>query len=59
VVQLLAQRRTNRQIAEVLVISERTAENHVSRILGKLGLESRAQAAVWAVEQGLGTWRSE
>jgi non-specific serine/threonine protein kinase len=59
VVQLLAQRRTNRQIAEVLVISERTAENHVSRILGKLGVESRAQAAVWAVEQGLGTRRSD
>jgi len=58
VVQLLARRRTNREIAEVLVISERTAENHVSRILGKLGLESRAQAAVWAVEQGLGARRS-
>ena len=46
---------SNRQIAATLVISERTAENHVSSILGKLGVETRAQVAVWAIQHGLGT----
>jgi DNA-binding NarL/FixJ family response regulator len=45
---LLAEGRTNRQIAEQLVISERTAEHHVQSILNKLGLASRAQVAGWA-----------
>jgi DNA-binding NarL/FixJ family response regulator len=35
------------------VISERTARTHVSNILGKLGLSSRTQAALWAVREGL------
>ena len=48
---LIARGLTNRQIAEVLVIGERTVEMHVSNVLGKLGLASRAQVAVWAVEQ--------
>jgi ATP/maltotriose-dependent transcriptional regulator MalT len=42
VAELVARGRTNRQIAEQLVISERTVETHVSRILGKLRVESRA-----------------
>ncbi|HEY3109371.1 MAG TPA: helix-turn-helix transcriptional regulator, partial [Chloroflexota bacterium] len=46
---LLAQGLTNRQIAERLVLTERTAETHVHNILSKLGLSSRAQIAVWAV----------
>jgi DNA-binding NarL/FixJ family response regulator len=46
---------SNRQIAATLVISERTAENHVSSILRKLGLDTRAQVAVWAVQHGVGT----
>ena len=50
---LLAQGKTSREIAELLVVSERTAEVHVSNILGKLGFTSRAQIAVWAVEKGL------
>lgn len=50
---LIAHGLTNRQIAAELVISERTADAHVGNILAKLGLRSRAQAAVWAVEQGL------
>src|SRR5687767_15852359 len=49
VVDLLARGTTNREIAEALVISERTVENHVSNVLGKLGLETRAQVAVWAL----------
>jgi DNA-binding CsgD family transcriptional regulator/tetratricopeptide (TPR) repeat protein len=44
---------SNRQIAEALVITERTAEAHVTHILDKLGLRSRAQLAVWAVERNL------
>jgi DNA-binding NarL/FixJ family response regulator len=44
---------SNRQIAATLVISERTAENHVSSILRELGLQTRAQVAVWAVQHGL------
>ena len=50
---LVAQGRTNGEIAAHLVVSERTAESHVSNILGKLGFTSRAQIAVWAVEKGL------
>ncbi len=50
---LVAQGRSNREIAACLVVSERTAEAHVSNILGKLGLTTRAQIAVWAVEKGL------
>ena len=50
---LVAQGRSNREIAARLVVSERTAEAHVSNILGKLGLSTRAQIAAWAVEKGL------
>ena len=50
---LVAQGRSNREIAASLVVSERTAEAHVSNILGKLGLTTRAQIAAWAVEKGL------
>jgi DNA-binding CsgD family transcriptional regulator len=50
VVALLARGYTNRQIAEKLIISGRTADGHVANILAKLGLSTRAQAAVWAVE---------
>jgi len=35
------------------VVSERTAEGHVSNILGKLGFTSRAQIAAWVIEKGL------
>ena len=41
---------TNRQIAQELSISERTAENHVGRILKKLGLHSRAVIAAWVAQ---------
>jgi non-specific serine/threonine protein kinase len=50
---LIARGLTNRQIAEALIISEMTADSHVSHILRKLGFRSRAQVARWAVEQGL------
>ena len=38
---------TNREIARRLVLSERTAQNHVQHILTKLGLANRSQVAVW------------
>jgi DNA-binding NarL/FixJ family response regulator len=44
---------TNKQIAAELFISEKTARNHVSRILEKLNLERRSQAAAYAVKKGL------
>ena len=53
VLALLAQGFTNRHIAEELIISGRTADAHVAHILAKLGLSTRAQAAVWAVEHPL------
>lgn len=53
VLALVAEGASNRQIAERLVVSERTARTHVSAILAKLGLVSRTQAALWAVREGL------
>lgn len=50
---LIARGLTNREIAAVLVITERTAETHVQNILNKLGFDSRAQIAAWAVEHEL------
>ncbi len=50
---LIAQGKTNREIADTLVVSHRTVETHVSTILSKLGVPSRSRIAVWAVEVGL------
>jgi DNA-binding NarL/FixJ family response regulator len=50
---LVAQGRSNREIADTLVISERTARTHVSHVLRKLQLTSRTQAALVAVREGL------
>lgn len=54
VARFLSHGKSNREIAEELVLSERTVENHISNILTKLGFTSRAQVAVWAAEKGLG-----
>jgi predicted ATPase/DNA-binding SARP family transcriptional activator/DNA-binding CsgD family transcriptional regulator len=48
---LVAEGLTNRQIAHELSISERTAANHVAKILKKLGLSSRTQIASWAAQR--------
>jgi NarL family two-component system response regulator LiaR len=53
VLQLVAQGKENRAIAEELVISEATVRTHVSNILGKLHLASRTQAALYALREGL------
>ena len=51
VARLLARGSSNKEIAAELVISQRTAEGHVERILTKLGFASRAQVAAWAASQ--------
>jgi DNA-binding CsgD family transcriptional regulator len=50
---LIARGRTNREIAEILVVGERTVETHVSNILAKLDYTTRAQIVAWAIEKGL------
>jgi predicted ATPase/DNA-binding CsgD family transcriptional regulator/ADP-ribose pyrophosphatase YjhB (NUDIX family) len=50
---LIARGRSNRQIAEHLVVARSTAERHVANILAKLDLSSRTQIAAWAIEQGV------
>jgi two-component system, NarL family, response regulator LiaR len=53
VLQLLAWGRSNKQIASRLYVSEKTVKAHVSSILMKLGVQSRTQAALHAVQSGL------
>jgi DNA-binding NarL/FixJ family response regulator len=53
VLRLVGAGAANKAIAAELGISERTARTHVSKILGKLGLSSRTQAALWAAREGL------
>jgi two-component system response regulator DevR len=53
VLALVARGYTNKQIAEALCVTEKTARNHVSHILEKLGLARRSEAAAFAVEHKL------
>ena len=53
VLRLIARGMENAEIAQELSISPRTAKNHVSNILAKLGLPSRIQAAIYAVRRGI------
>ncbi len=53
VLRLIARGLENAEIAQALNISPRTAKNHVSNILAKLGLPSRVQAAIYAIRRGL------
>lgn len=55
VLECIAQGMTNREIAEKMVISEKTVKTHVSNLLDKLDLEDRTRAAIWALKHGLGT----
>ncbi|MFI8340917.1 response regulator [Streptomyces sp. NPDC085639] len=50
VLDLIGEGLTNRQIAKQLYLSEKTVKNHISRLLGKLGVERRVQAAVIAAQ---------
>ncbi|WP_405592521.1 response regulator [Streptomyces sp. NBC_01190] len=51
---LIADGRSNREIARALVLSEKTVKTHVSNILMKLDVADRTQAALWAVRNGAG-----
>jgi NarL family two-component system response regulator LiaR len=53
VINLVAKGRSNQEIANELVISEKTVKTHVSNILGKLQLEDRTQLAIYAIKKGL------
>lgn len=50
---LIVQGRSNREIAEMLMISYRTMETHVANIMFKLDSAPRSQVAAWVVEKGL------
>jgi DNA-binding NarL/FixJ family response regulator len=53
VLRLLAEGQTDKQIADALFIGVRTAESHVSSVLSKLGARNRAEAAAYAVREGV------
>jgi NarL family two-component system response regulator LiaR len=53
ILKLVAQGLSNQEIAERLVISERTVGNHIGNILSKLHLANRTQAALFALREGL------
>jgi non-specific serine/threonine protein kinase len=52
---LIGRGKSNREIAEDLVVTVRTVEAHVTHILQKLGYRSRTQVAAWAIDRGLAT----
>ena len=58
VLRLLAQGQSNKQIARSLSNTEQTIKSHVSRILSKLGVQSRTQATLYAIRIGLASPRS-
>jgi DNA-binding NarL/FixJ family response regulator len=51
ILELIAEGRTNRQIAQTLFLAEKTVKNYVSALLRKLGMDRRTEAAVYAVER--------
>jgi DNA-binding NarL/FixJ family response regulator len=53
VVKLIAEARTNRQIAEALQVSEKTVESHRGNVLAKLGMRDRVELARYAIRKGL------
>ena len=53
VLTLLADGRSNREIARILSVSEKTVKTHVSAVLAKLGVADRTQAAILAVSAAL------
>jgi HD-GYP domain-containing protein (c-di-GMP phosphodiesterase class II) len=53
VLRLIAQGRSNREIATELYIAEKTASNHVERVYAKLGVNNRTQASLAAIDRGL------
>lgn len=52
VAELIAQGKSNREIAQAMMVEVKTVETYVTRILGKLGFDSRVQIATWRIEKG-------
>lgn len=59
VLRCLAQGLSNQEIAEILKVEKTTARSHVSRVLSKLDVANRTQAALYAIEMGLGPPKDE
>jgi len=57
ILQHMARGKTNQEIADELVLSERTVRTHVTNILAKLGLSNRTQAVLYALRQGIAHMR--
>jgi RNA polymerase sigma factor (sigma-70 family) len=53
VVKLIAEAHTNREIAEILHLSEKTVESHRARVLQKLGMRDRVELVRYAIRRGL------
>jgi DNA-binding CsgD family transcriptional regulator len=53
VVKLIAEAYTNRQIAEILKVSEKTVESHRGNVLAKLGMRDRVELVRYAIRRGL------
>ena len=53
VVALIVQGKSNREIAEAMTVGVKTIETYITRILNKLGFDSRVQIATWAMEKRL------
>jgi len=53
VLRLVAEGKSNQEMAQALCVAEKTIEKHVSSILDKLAVDNRTEAAVWAVRNGL------
>lgn len=58
IVELIGDGLSNRQIAEALGVAEKTVKNHVTAILGKMGLQRRTQVAAWVAGQRSSAWRA-
>jgi DNA-binding NarL/FixJ family response regulator len=52
IIRLIAQGWDNARIAEELCLSEQTIRNYVSRLYGKIGVQTRAEAVVWGRDHG-------
>jgi len=58
IVELIGDGLSNRQIAEALGVAEKTVKNHVTAILGKMGLQRRTQVAARVAGQRSSAWRA-
>lgn len=59
VLELLAEGKTNKEIAEALIISDRTVQTHLSNIFSKMGVGSRTEAVLLAIKRGWLTLKEE